>query len=59
MVRLEDVLDYILSQEKRYSFIIEIKDGGDIGRRAADELYRILKERNILDRVIVGPSREK
>lgn len=54
VVRLEDVLDYILSQEKRYSFIIEIKDGGDIGRRAADELYRILKERNILDRVIVG-----
>lgn len=54
VVRLEDVLDYILKQEKKYSFIIEIKDGGDNGRRAADELYRILKEKNILDRVIVG-----
>lgn len=54
VVRLEDVLDYILKQEKKYSFIIEIKDGGDNGRRAADELYRILKERDILDRVIVG-----
>ena len=54
VVRLEDILDYILSQEKEYSFIIEIKDGGDNGRKAADELYRILEERNILDRVIVG-----
>ena len=54
VVRLEDVLDYILAQEKEYSFIIEIKDSDDTGRRAADELYRILKERDILDRVIVG-----
>lgn len=54
VVRLEDVLDYILSQEKEYSFIIEIKDGGDIGKKATDELYQILKERDILDRVIVG-----
>lgn len=54
VVRLEDVLDYILSQKKEYSFIIEIKDGGDKGRKAADELYRILREKNILDRVIVG-----
>ena len=54
VVRLEDILDYIFSQEKEYSFIIEIKDSGDIGRRAADELYRILKEHDILDRVIAG-----
>lgn len=54
VVRLETVLDYLLANNPNCGFIIEIKDGGDIGKKAADELYRILKEKNLLERVIVG-----
>ncbi len=52
-VLLEDVLDYIESNGK-YDYIIEIKDSGDFGFKAADELYRVLSERDLLERVIVG-----
>ena len=52
-VLLEDVLDYIESNGK-YDYIIEIKDSGDLGFKATDELYRVLNERSLLERVIVG-----
>lgn len=54
VVRLEDVLDYLISQEKEYHYIIEIKDGGEIGKTATDELYRIISEKGILQNVIAG-----
>lgn len=50
---LEDVLDYLESQGS-YRYIIEIKNSGENGFRAADELYRILKERNLLEMVVFG-----
>ena len=53
VVRLTDVFDY-LSAYGNYSFIIEIKNKDDLGRQAADELYRILKQYGLLDRAIVG-----
>lgn len=53
VVRLRDVFDY-LAPYGEYSFIIEIKDEDDLGRKAADELYTILKEYNMLSRVVVG-----
>ncbi len=52
-VLLEDVLDY-LEANGSYSYIIEIKDGGENGFKAADELYRILKERNMIAKVVFG-----
>ena len=53
ILSLDEVLDYLTSAGE-YRFIIEIKDGGDVGMAAADELYATLKERNLLDRVIIG-----
>lgn len=54
VVRLEDVLDYLISQGKDYRYIIEIKDGGETGKIATDELYRIISEKGILNNVIAG-----
>lgn len=51
--RLEEVLDY-LDTVGDYKFIIEIKNDGDLGRKGVDILYRILTERDLLDKVIFG-----
>ncbi len=50
---LEDVLDYLMKNGD-FGYIIEIKDSGEDGFRAADELYRILKERQLFGNVIFG-----
>lgn len=52
-VLLEDVLDY-LESNGGFDYIIEIKDGGELGEKATDELYKILKEKDLLDNVVVG-----
>lgn len=52
-VTLEEVLDY-LQKNGDYHYIIEIKDKGENGKKAADSLYSILKERDLLDQVIFG-----
>ena len=52
-VLLEDVLDY-LESNGGFDYIIEIKDSGELGEKAADELYRILKEKELIDNVVVG-----
>lgn len=53
VVLLEDVLDYLCSNGD-FTFIIEIKDKGEQGFKAADELYRILKEKDLLEKVVFG-----
>lgn len=53
IVRLEDVLDYLMDNGD-FDYIIEIKNGEDLGKKAADELYKILEERELLDDVIFG-----
>lgn len=50
---LENALDYLQSQGD-FSYIIEIKDGNELGYKATDELYRILTERDMLEKVVVG-----
>ena len=52
-VLLEDVLDY-LEGNGHFQYIIEIKDAGENGKKACDELYRILKEKELLDDVVFG-----
>ena len=52
-VLLEDVLDY-LDGVGEFDYIIEIKDSGELGEKAADELYRILKEKDLVERVVFG-----
>ena len=52
-VLLEDVLDYLESNGD-FRYIIEIKDSGENGKKACDELYRILKEKDLLEDVVFG-----
>ena len=53
IVRLEDALD-ALKAIGNFSYIIEIKNGGEDGRRAADLLYRALSGRGLVSRVSFG-----
>lgn len=58
MLRVEDVLDY-LAAHGDFDFIIEIKNDGELGMRGVDLLYGILRERNLLDRVVFGTFNEE
>lgn len=58
ILRVEDILDYLISKGD-YEFIIEIKNSGDLGKKGVDILYQILKERNIVDKVIFGSFHEE
>ncbi len=58
IVRIEDILDYLMSNGDFY-YIIEIKNGGDLGKQGVDILYEILEERNLLDSVIFGTFKEE
>ena len=50
---LDTILDF-LESKGQYRYIIEIKNGGDLGKRGVDILYQSLKERDMLDRVVFG-----
>lgn len=52
-VTLSEVFDLIESV-KEHQYIIELKDPREQGYKACDELYRILKERGMLQRVVFG-----
>lgn len=58
ILRVEDALDYLRSKGN-YQYIIEIKNGGELGMRGVDILYDILVERNLLDSVIFGTFQEE
>ncbi len=51
--KLDDVLTY-LESEGSFDYIIEIKNGGELGCKAADKLYETLKKNNLLDNAVVG-----
>lgn len=53
ILSLDEVLDYLTSAGD-YKYIIEIKNGEDLGRKGVDILYKMLTERNLLDQVIFG-----
>ena len=59
VARCKDIIDYIEANcgDKIYNYIIEIKSVEEIGKAAADELYRIITERNMWDRVIWATSK--
>ena len=46
ILSLDEVLDY-LTAAGEFRYIIEIKDGGETGLAAADQLYATLQERGI------------
>lgn len=53
IVSLNQVLDFLISKGS-FKYIIEIKNDGELGKRAADLLYQSLKERQLFDDVILG-----
>lgn len=53
VLKLEDLFDF-LDGYGEYRFIMEIKDAGEQGFRAADRIYEILSERDMLSRAIIG-----
>lgn len=53
ILRIEDVLDY-LSAAGDYKYIIEIKNGGALGMQGVDTLYAVLRERDLVGRVVFG-----
>ncbi|MBO5494297.1 MAG: hypothetical protein J5964_01105 [Eubacterium sp.] len=58
IVRLEQVLDY-LEANGHFDYIIEIKNGGELGKQGVDILCEILKDRQLTDRVIFGTFKEE
>ena len=53
ILTLEEFLDYS-DMRGEFKYIIEIKNGDDLGKKALDILYDTLKSRDLLDRVIFG-----
>jgi len=52
---LDDILDCVLKNgKKQYYFSIDVKNHGDLGRKAADRLYKVLGERNMYGNVIAA-----
>lgn len=53
IISLSEALTY-LEENGDYGYIIEIKNGDELGFRAADLLYMTLKTHDCLDRAVVG-----
>ena len=51
--KLSDVLEYLQSNGD-FDYIIEIKNSGVLGEKAADILYNTLKKMKLIDDVVVG-----
>ena len=58
IVKVDDILDF-LEAHGHYDYIIEIKNGEQLGKKGVDILYNVLVERNLLDRVIFGTFNEE
>ena len=54
VVTCGEIIDYIEknSNGKEYNYVIEIKSIGSNGKKAVDELYSVITERNLQNRVI-------
>lgn len=50
---LSEVLDYLMGTGD-YMYIIEVKNSGDLGKRAVDVLYSELVNRGILEKAVFG-----
>ncbi len=54
VVTCGEIIDYIEanSKSREYNYVIEIKSIGSNGKKAVDELYSVITERNLQNRVI-------
>ncbi len=54
---LEEILTYVEKEarpDKTMKYVIEIKDGGEVGKRAMNKLYRMMDKFDIIDRTVFG-----
>ena len=54
---LREVLEYVekvARPDKSMKYVIEIKDGGEVGKRAMNKLYRMMDKYDIIDRTVFG-----
>lgn len=58
ILSLNEVLDYLTSVGD-YKYIIEIKNGEELGKKALDILHEMLAERNLIDKVIFGTFKKE
>lgn len=58
ILTVEEALDYLMSVDD-YKYIIEIKNGGELGMKGVDILYSVLEERDIIDKVAFGTFNEE
>lgn len=59
ILTLNEVLSYLKSKRPYdLTYIIEIKDKGDVGKEAMDKLYELMCSFGIVDRTIVGTFNE-
>ena len=58
IVKVDDILDYLMANGD-YDYIIEIKNGDELGKKGVDILYQILYDRDLLDKVIFGTFKEE
>lgn len=53
ILRVEEALDY-LNSVGDYKYIIEIKNGDELGKKGVDILHQLLVDRGLIDKVIFG-----
>lgn len=53
ILSLTDALDYLTSKGD-YRYVIEVKDGGELGKQCVDILYQTLKARDLISNVAFG-----
>lgn len=58
ILSLGEALDY-LSSVGDFKYIIEIKNGGELGRAGVDAMYSLLEEKGLVDSVIFGTFNEE
>lgn len=53
-ITLEEVFQAVENSERKFNYIIEIKDKGNIGKYAAEQLCALMEKYNMFDKVVVG-----
>lgn len=59
ILRLEEVLEYLTAACPNADYIIEIKNGGELGKKGVDILHSVLSEMGLLDDVVFGTFHEE
>lgn len=58
ILSLQEALEYLTSVGD-FKYIIEIKNGGELGKKGVDIMYSLLEDMNLTDRVVFGTFNEE